>query len=154
MATATPFAMEDSMVVPANMERVVIQPGWLIDQFAQLVLGLDSEDEAFETQLWLGDINIRLAEALIRYDTLVHQKNQQYKDAWQIDGPITSLVDLKDKLYRLEAVTERGASIAWDEDKLTGTLYDVLIRTIMCLAWYGLNFQDDDDDRGETRSDS
>jgi len=130
-----------------NMQRVEIQQGWLIDQFAEHVLGLDVEDESVKTQVWLTEINPDVADALIKYDALVVQKNAQYKDAWQVDGPITALVDLKDKLYRLEAVHERGAAIAWDQDKLKGTLYDVLIRTVMCLAWLGLNFKDDDDDR-------
>jgi hypothetical protein len=136
-------------VVPSEgtMQHVDIEKGWLLDQFAEHVLGLDIEDEAYKTQLWLGEINIQLADALIRYDSLVYQKNQQYKDAWQVDGPLTALVDLKDKLYRLEAVNEKGASVTWGQDKLVGTLYDVLIRTIMCLAWFGLNFKDDDDDR-------
>jgi hypothetical protein len=136
-------------VVPSEgtMKHVDIEKGWLLDQFAEHVLGLDIDDEAYKTQLWIGEINLQLAEALIRYDSLVYQKNQQYKDAWQVDGPLTALVDLKDKLYRLEAVNEKGASVTWDQDKLVGTLYDVLIRTMMCLAWLGLNFVDDDDDR-------
>lgn len=136
-------------VVPAegNMQRVEIKEGWLIDQFAEHVLGLDIEDESVKTQVWLTEINPNVADALIKYDSLVVQKNEQYKDAWQVDGPLTALVDLKDKLYRLESVTERGAMVGWDKDKLTGTLYDILIRTVMCLAWLGLNFQDDDDDR-------
>jgi hypothetical protein len=130
-----------------TMRRVVIEDGWLIDQFAEHVLGLDMTDEGVKTQVWLTEINPNLADALIKYDALVVQKNKQYKDAWQVDGPITALVDLKDKLYRLEAATEKGASVAWDKDKLTGTLYDIMIRTVMALAWFGLNFQDDDDDR-------
>jgi hypothetical protein len=138
-------------VVPeeGNMQRVDIQPGWLMDQFAEHVLGLDMEDEGVKTQVWLTEINPKLADALIKYDELVVQKNKQYKDAWQVDGPITALVDLKDKLYRLEAATEKGANIVWDRDKLVGTLYDIMIRTVMALAWFGLNFEDDDDDRSE-----
>ncbi len=129
------------------MQRVDIKQGWLLDQFAEHVLGLDPKDERYESQLWLTEINSQLAMALIDYDTLVYQKNQQYKDAWQKDGPITALVDLKDKLYRLDSASESGAVMKWDKDKLTGTFYDVLIRTMMCLAWFGLNFVDDDDDR-------
>jgi hypothetical protein len=138
-------------VVPSEgtMQHVDIQQGWLLDQFAEHVLGLDPEDEPYKTQLWLGEINLELAQALIKYDALVYQKNKQYKDAWQVDGPLTALVDLKDKLYRLEAVNEKGASVTWEQDKLVGTLYDVLVRTIMCLSWLGLNFKDDDDDRRE-----
>lgn len=137
------------IVTPAEMQRVDIQPGWLLDQFAQHVLGLDTSDESVATQVWLTEINPDLADALIKYDALVYQKNQQYKDAWQQDGPITALVDLKDKLYRLDSASESGAILLWDKDKLIGTLYDVLIRTVMNLAWLGLNFKDDDDDRRE-----
>lgn len=135
------------IVTPDEMQWVDIKQGWLLDQFAQLVLGLDTEDQGVATQLWLGELNPALAAALVKYDALVYQKNLQYKDAWQQDGPITALVDLKDKLYRLDSASESGAVIKWDKDKLTGTLFDILIRTIMCLSWMGLNFQDDDDDR-------
>ena len=141
--------MAEWLVAKDNMQRVEIKEDWLIDQFAKHVLGLDIEDESVKTQVWLTEINPDIADALIKYDALVVQKNKQYKDAWQVDGPLTALTDLKDKLYRLEYVTERNLSIAWDQDKLTGTLYDILIRTIMCLAWYGENFKDDDDDRSE-----
>lgn len=129
------------------MQRVVIERGWLLDQFAEHVLGLELPEEAYRTQLWLTEINEKLAQALVKYDLLVEQKNKQYKDAWQVDGPLTALTDLKDKLYRLESLTEQHINVSWDKDKLTGTLYDILIRTIMCLAWLGLNFEDDDDDR-------
>lgn len=132
------------IVTPADMQRVDIKQGWLLDQFAELVLGLDPDEEGTVTQLWLGELNTNLAEALVKYDELVYQKNLQYKDAWQKDGPITALVDLKDKLYRLESASESGAIVAWDKDKLTGTLFDILVRTVMTLSWMGLNFQDDD----------
>lgn len=132
------------IVTPAEMQRVDIKQGWLLDQFAELVLGLDPDEEGTVTQLWLGELNTQLAEALVKYDELVYQKNLQYKDAWQKDGPITALVDLKDKLYRLDSASESGAIIKWDKDKLTGTLFDILVRTVMCLSWMGLNFQDDD----------
>jgi hypothetical protein len=132
------------IVTPADMQRVDIKQGWLLDQFAELVLGLDPDEEGTITQLWLGELNTNLAEALVKYDELVYQKNLQYKDAWQKDGPITALVDLKDKLYRLDSASESGAVVKWDKDKLTGTLFDILVRTVMCLSWMGLNFQDDD----------
>lgn len=134
-------------VTPEDMQRVDIKQGWLLDQFAELVLGLDVSDPTYITQLWLGEMSTEFAEALVKYDNLVYQKNQQYKDAWQQDGPITSLVDLKDKLYRLEFANESGAIIGWDNNKLRGTLYDILVRAIMCMSWLGLNFKDDDDDR-------
>jgi len=135
------------IVTPADMERVDIKQGWLLDQFAELVLDLDIEDESVKTQVWLTEINVAFAEALVKYDELVYQKNQQYQDAWQKDGPITALVDLKDKLYRLDSASTSGAIIKWDKDKLIGTLFDILVRDIMCLAWMKLNFKDDDDDR-------
>lgn len=135
------------MVTPADMQRVDIKQGWLLDQFADLVLGLDVKDQDVAGQYWLGEMEPAFAEALIKYDELVYQKNLQYKDAWQQDGPITALVDLKDKLYRLESASESGAVLAWDKDKLRGTLFDIIVRSIMCLSWMGLNFNDDDDDR-------
>lgn len=137
----------EKIVTPETMQRVDIKQGWLLDQFAGLVLGLDVDDQDVAGQYWLSEMNVDLAAALVKYDALVYQKNQQYKDAWQKDGPITALVDLKDKLYRLESASESGAVLTWDKDKLRGTLFDILIRTIMCLSWQGLNFTDDDDDR-------
>lgn len=128
------------------MQHVDIQRGWLLDQFADLVLGIAPDDPAYITQLWLGEMRTEFAEAIVKYDDLVYQKNQQYKDAWQKDGPITALVDLKDKLYRLESASESGAVLAWDRDKLRGTLFDIIVRSIMCLSWMGLNFTDDDVD--------
>jgi hypothetical protein len=129
------------------MIRVEIKQGWLLDQFAEHVLGLNPEEEAYETQLWLGELNLDFASALVKYDALVQQKNQQYGDAWQKDGPVTSLVDLKDKLYRLQSAGDSGAILTWDVDKLRGTLYDILVRSLMILSWFELNFDDDDDER-------
>lgn len=136
------------MITPETMAQVDIKPGWLLDQFAEHVLGLDMTDPIVKEQYWLAEINDKVADALVKYDALVVQKNEQYKNAWQVDGPVTALTDLKDKLYRLDSASEDGAILSWDKDKLMGTLYDILIRTVMCLAWFGLNFQDDDDDRG------
>lgn len=135
------------IVTPENMQRVNIQPGWLLDMFAEYVLGIDPKDEAYETQLWLGEINTDLAVSLVKFDTLVAQKNKQYEDAWQKDGPVTALCDLKDKLYRLDSASKGGAILMWDPDKLRGTFFDILVRTFMCMAWFGANFSDDDDDR-------
>jgi hypothetical protein len=141
-------------VTPDDMQRVDIKPGWLIYTFIQNVFRLEGGpiDHGDNYRLWATALRLLyvgepIIEALIEYDKLVYQKNLQYKDAWQQDGPITALVDLKDKLYRLESASETGAIIAWDKDKLTGTLFDILIRTVMCLSWFGLNFKDDDDDR-------
>jgi hypothetical protein len=92
-------------------------------------------------------LNPTLVMALTEYDALVVQKNEQYKDAWQKDGPITALCDLKDKLYRLDSASESGAIMKWDRNKLYGTFFDIWVRDMMCLAWFGLNFIDDDDDR-------
>ncbi len=135
------------MATPEDMIRVEIKQGWLLDQFAEHVLGLNPEEEAYETQLWLGELNLDFASALVKYDALVQQKNQQYGDAWQKDGPVTSLVDLKDKLYRLQSAGDSGAILTWDVDKLRGTLYDILVRSLMILSWFELNFDDDDDER-------
>lgn len=139
------------------MQRVDIKQGWLIKQFAQLTFGDEFTDEdVVSCEVDSGLLSVGMATyvlnptllmALLEYDELVYQKNLQYKDAWQKDGPITALVDLKDKLYRLESASETGAIVAWDKDKLTGTLFDIFVRTIMCLSWFGLNFRDDDDDR-------
>jgi hypothetical protein len=143
-------------VTPDNMQRVDIQPGWLIYTFLQDVFSITSgpinhrdDYTMWATAMRLLYLDEVVISALIEYDKLVYQKNQQYKDAWQKDGPITALVDLKDKLYRLESASESGAILAWDKDKLRGTLFDILVRTIMCLSWLGLNFKDDDDDRQE-----
>jgi hypothetical protein len=135
------------VATPEDMIRVEIKQGWLLDQFAEHVLGLNPEEEAYETQLWLGELNLDFASALVKYDALVQQKNQQYGDAWQKDGPVTSLVDLKDKLYRLQSAGDSGAILTWDVDKLRGTLYDILVRSLMILSWFELNFDDDDDER-------
>jgi hypothetical protein len=137
------------VATPEKMNRVDIAQGWLLDQFAYHVLGLDPEEEAYQTQLWLGELNTEFAQALTKYDALVDQKNKQYGDAWQKDGPVTSLVDLKDKLYRLQSASDSGAVLTWDVDKLRGTLYDILVRSIMILSWFELNFDDDDDERSD-----
>lgn len=138
------------MATPDSMHHVEIAQGWLLDQFAEHMLGLDPEDEAYKTQLWIGELHTDFAQALVKFDALVYQKNQQYGDAWQKDGPVTSLVDLKDKLYRLQSANDSGAILTWDVDKLRGTLYDIMVRSIMVLSWFELNFDDDDDDRGNS----
>ena len=130
----------------ATMKHVDIRPGWLKLEFIKHVLGMKVPYSVMDATLGV-EISKTFRLALNSYDALVVQKNAQYKDAWQKDGPITALVDLKDKLYRLESANEDGAVIAWEKDKLIGTLFDILVRTIMCLAWFGLNFKDDDDDR-------
>jgi len=93
------------------MIRVEIKQGWLLDQFAEHVLGLNPEEEAYETQLWLGELNLDFASALVKYDALVQQKNQQYGDAWQKDGPVTSLVDLKDNCTACSLLATVGPSL-------------------------------------------
>lgn len=135
------------IVTPADMAHVDIKPGWLARQFAKRVLGITPSVEADIDAVLGVELSQELRIALREWDALVAQKNAQYKDAWQVDGPITALCDLKDKLYRLDSASESGAIIKWDKDKLRGTLFDILVRDIMCLAWFGLNFTDDDDDR-------
>jgi len=142
-------------VTPADMQQVNIKPGWLIRQFARFVFGDSTGDtDAVSIDggvLTVGDntycLNPVILLALKEYDALVVQKNEQYKDAWQKDGPVTALVDLKDKLYRLDSASESGAVLKWDKNKLHGTFFDILVRDFMCMAWFGLNFVDDDDDR-------
>lgn len=129
------------------MTHVDIKAGWLARQFCQRVLGITPSVEADIDAVLGVELSQELRVALQQWDALVAQKNAQYKDAWQIDGPITALCDLKDKLYRLESASESGAIITWDKNKLRGTLFDILVRDLMCLAWFGLNFADDDDDR-------
>jgi hypothetical protein len=153
------------IVTPADMKRVDIKKGWLIKQFVQFTFGnqavyndgnLFSDGDPVSCDVETGVISIgsaafflnpTLVMALTEYDALVVQKNEQYKDAWQKDGPITALCDLKDKLYRLDSASESGAIMKWDRNKLYGTFFDIWVRDMMCLAWFGLNFVDDDDDR-------
>jgi hypothetical protein len=145
-----------NIVTPGEMQRVDIQPGWVLRQIGKFVLGFDEETDRIDTcdihqlhDLIEDQLNPEFYDALLEYDNLVFQKNQQYKDAWQQDGPVTALTDLKDKLYRLDSASESGAVLKWNTDKLRGTFFDILVRDIMCMAWFGLNFVDDDDDRQE-----
>jgi hypothetical protein len=139
------------IVTREDMAHVDIRPGWLKREFCKRVLGITPSVEADLDDVLGVELSQELRTALREWDALVYQKNQQYKDAWQIDGPITALTDLKDKLYRLDSASESGAVITWNKDKLRGTLFDILVRDIMCLAWFGLNFKDDDDDRQDSR---
>jgi hypothetical protein len=133
----------------ANMVPVEIKPGWVIRQYLDIAHQLSpSKDADLGEVLYAVGTDRELVRALLDFDALVVQKNKQYKDAWQIDGPVTALTDLKDKLYRLESASESQAILSWDKDKLRGTFFDVFIRSLMCMAWFGLNsFKDDDDDR-------
>jgi hypothetical protein len=140
------------IVTPADMAHVDIKPGWVISNFIQFTFGDKPPDHGENRGAWielLADLGISndMTRALIEYDALVVQKNEQYKDAWQKDGPVTALTDLKDKLYRLDSASESGAVLKWDKNKLVGTFFDIWVRDMMCLAWFGLNFSDDDDDR-------
>jgi len=145
------------IVTPVDMQRVEIRPGWLIYTFIDNTfdLGAPPIDHGDDYVMWATALRLlhmggNTISALIEYDKLVYQKNQQYKDAWQQDGPVTALADLKDKLYRLDSASESGAVLRWDKDKLRGTFFDILVRDLMCLAWFGRNFRDDDDDRSDT----
>ena len=101
------------IVTPADMQRVDIKQGWLLDQFAELVLGLDPDEEGTITQLWLGELNTNLAEALVKYDELVYQKNLQYNkhaivQRWSYHcagGPC------HDKLYRLQMLSMKAVPL-------------------------------------------
>lgn len=137
-------------VTQDTKQLVEIKSGWVIRQFIDLVYNIRPGWNADLVEiLRTFDCNPSLVKALQEYDALVVQKNTQYEDAWQTDGPITALCDLKDKLYRLNSAQKSGAVLEWDYDKLRGTLFDIWIRSIMCLAWFGLNFKDDDLDDPE-----
>jgi hypothetical protein len=145
------------IITTGNMRHVDIQKGWLIRQFTHYVLGIGGgvntllrDLEISGTKPWdayIVRLNAEFADALERWDELVYQKNVQYEDAWQIDGPVTALTDLKDKLYRLSTATRTQAAISWDPDKRRSILFDIIVRAMMVLAWDGANFKDDDDDR-------
>lgn len=142
------------VVTPADMAHVDIKPGWVIRQFIKQTFLYSGwvPDHGDDRAAWLElmhnlHLSPQLIDALFEFDALVYQKNQQYKDAWQKDGPVTALCDLKDKLYRLDSAAENGAILRWDKDKLLGTFFDIWVRDMMCLAWFGLNFVEEDDDR-------
>lgn len=141
------------VVTPADMAHVDIKPGWVIRQFIKQTFSAgESPDHADDEGAWIElliglGLSSELISSLLEFDALVYQKNQQYKDAWQKDGPVTALCDLKDKLYRLDSASESGAVLRWDKDKLLGTFFDIWVRDMMCLAWFGLNFVEEDDDR-------
>ena len=137
-------------VTPENMQRVEIKPGWVIRQYLAMTHSIVPSTFAdLKEVLRAVGTDAELVRALVDFDALVVQKNEQYKDAWQKDGPVTALCDLKDKLYRLDSASESGAVLSWDKDKLRGTFFDVWVRSMMCMAWFGLQFKDDDDDRSE-----
>lgn len=136
------------VVTPMDMARVDIKPGWVVRQYLDIAHQLHPSVNAdLGEVLYAVGTDPELVRALVDFDALVVQKNEQYKDAWQKDGPVTALCDLKDKLYRLDSASESGAILKWDKDKLRGTFFDVWIRSLMCMVWFGLNFSDDDDDR-------
>jgi hypothetical protein len=136
------------IITPEEMAHVDIKPGWVIRQYLAMAHTMWPNKNADLSEVLLAvGTDPQLVRALVEFDSLVVQKNEQYKDAWQKDGPVTALTDLKDKLYRLDSAAESGAILAWDIDKLRGTFFDVWIRSLMCMAWFGLNFRDDDDDR-------
>jgi hypothetical protein len=122
------------IVTPADMAHVDIKPGWVIRQFLKFTFDISPSPSAnLEEVLYALGVHHELVRALKDFDALVVQKNTQYKDAWQKDGPITALTDLKDKLYRLDSAAEVGAVLSWDLDKLRGTFFDIWVRDIMCL---------------------
>ena len=139
--------MEPSETVETR--RVEIQQGWLINQFAEHVLrygpGQSLTPGDYETLM--REINPEFAAALRRFDALVAQKNYQYDSSWQTLGEIIPTADMIDKLARLSGAWRNGAALNWDPDKRRGVLFDLIVRAFMILAWEGLNFQDDDDDR-------
>ena len=122
-------------------KRVEIQRGWLIDQFAERVLGLPPGHS-----LRRINVNPEFGEALDRFDALVAQKNYQYDSSWQTLGEIIPTADMIDKLARLSGAWRNGAALSWDPDKRRGVLFDLIVRAFMILAWDGLNFVDDDVD--------
>ena len=136
-------------VTPETMQRVLIKRGWLVSQFAKYIFG----DGTGRAVLPLPDdgtfvkVSEEFAKALDDWDALVAQKNAQYDDSWQVDGPVVALVDLREKLNRLNSATRSGAILEWDPDKKRYTIFDIIVRAMMVLAWDDLNFKDDDDDR-------
>lgn len=119
--------------------RVVIQPGWLIGQFMQYVLGA-TPGHSYE-------LNPDFLAALERLDDLVVQKDWQYSSSWQTLGEIIPTADMIDKLARLEGAWKHGAALSWNPDKRKEVLFDIIVRAFMILAWEGANFKDSDDDR-------
>jgi hypothetical protein len=119
--------------------RVEIKPGWLINQFAEFVLGIDPGHSPVKWAL-----NKDFGEALKRLDALVVQKDFQYQGSWQTLGEVIPTADLIDKLARLDSATKSGAVLSWDPDKRRGILFDIIVRAFMILAWEGVNFTDDD----------
>ena len=129
----------ESTPTTVETKRVVIERGWLKNQFLTFVLG----DQLDGTRVTLGT---EFAEALDRFDALVAQKNYQYQGSWQTLGEVIPTADLIDKLARLEGATKSGAVLSWDPDKRRGILFDIIVRAFMILAWEGMNFTDDDVD--------
>lgn len=56
---------------------------------------------------------------------LVLKKNVDYKDAWQSQGMFTSLIRLKDKLLRVENLSDGRSALVADED-IEQTLIDII----------------------------
>lgn len=103
-------------VTPKNMEPVYIQPGWLTQQLNHYI-----QKGGFQS-------------AVATLDKELASRNKKYENAWLTDYIVTSLVDLKDKLYRLYAATRTGTWIEWDDHKRRGTYYDILARTVMLMS--------------------
>jgi hypothetical protein len=117
-------------------KKVKIQPGWLMAQFSEHVLGSPPGHSV--------PINPDFLAALERLDALVVQKDFQYDSSWQTLGEIIPVADMIDKLARLSGAWKNGAAISWDPDKRKGVMFDIIVRAFMILAWEGANFVDDD----------
>lgn len=124
-------------VTPNNMVSVEIRPGWMTATLARYIGG----NYPNQVALGYGDDSTQaflcgrpFAEAVQRLDSELASRNAKYESAWLTDYILTSLADLKDKLYRLSAATRKGAWVEWDDQKRRGTYYDILARTIMLMA--------------------
>lgn len=112
-----------------NNEIVVVESK-SVDRFPNLPITEEILYHQFMSLLLSPEAQFRLRE----FFHIAEQKNQEYGDAWQIDGMLTSLTDDKDKLYRVDTIKKNGAVVGhrvyWD-DNLSDKLMDIMLRSLM-----------------------
>jgi hypothetical protein len=116
------------IVTPTNLRPVEIRSGWLVEQFEK-ILG------------WSANWDPHLYAAICKFDEELVKRNRKYNDAWQIDYVITSLADLKDKLYRFSYADSSTIVVDWEPSKLRSTVFDIMARCLMLMSIMEINEQ-------------
>lgn len=85
----------------------------------------------------LADIAGELIDTIIR-------KNADYGNSWQSYGDISALTRVKDKLVRLETLSDGRRALVVDES-VENTVTDIAGYCLLLMLWYRHNEQDSRD---------